>query len=198
MPFDMASLLSKPMAPTPADGDAQGQGGSGGPSPGPQGGAAPGLAGLMGGASGGGAGPPAPTYQQTVSAVRHMARLERDFRGILAEPNIGKTDVKGPFIDVMADLMGEGFSTLPQVLDMMKQFPTNPLEQRQWLEQQVSNNERAQVALLQQHAAAFPEANPAESMAALQAARGPLGRDHADTLAALSGHYKARGSGGRR
>jgi hypothetical protein len=198
MPFDMASLLSKPMAPTPADSDAEGQGGSGMGSGGGQAGAPPGLAGLMGGAPGGSAGPPAPTYQQTVSAVRHMARLERDFRGVLAEPNIGKADVKGAFIDVMADLMGHGFSTLPQVLDMLKKFPTNPLEQRKWLEQQVASNEQAQAALLQQHAAAFPEANPADAAAALKAARGPLGRDHSATLAALSDHYNARNPKGKR
>jgi hypothetical protein len=164
----------------------------------PGGGAPQGLVGLMGGTAPGGAGPPAPDYQQTVTAVRHMARLERDFRGILAEPNIGKTDVKGPFIEAMADLMGEGFNTLPQVLDMLKQFPTNPLEQRQWLEQQVNRNEQAQALLLQQHAAAFPEANPAEANAALQSAGEPLGREHSDTLSALGDHYKARSPKGKR
>jgi hypothetical protein len=192
MPRDMASLLSMPMTPTPADADASTHGADQ---------AGGGLQSLMqrpGGAPGGGGGAPgmgapAPDNQTTVAAIRHLGEFQRRWKTILETPNIGKVDVKGQVIEAMADLLGESFISLPQSLTLLKSLPTDPLQQRQWIEKHYADDQKAAVMLLQHHAAAFPRdgSEPLPPRAPRDA------KNHVSMMSGLSDHYKARSPRGR-
>lgn len=187
MPRDMASLLSMPMTPSPPDADASASGRD-------QVGNIQGLMGGQGGAQGGpGMGPPAPDYATTVAALRHLGEFQRHWRSVMATPGFGQKDIKGAIIDMMADVMGEGLISLSQVMSLLKSLPTDPLKQRQFVEQHLQNDEKAAVMILQHHAAAFPQINPGD----IQAAQGKPA-NHLAMMKGLADHYKARTPKGRR
>ncbi len=111
-----------------------------------------------GGAPGGapGAGPPAPSHEQTAAALYHLNEFQRQWKKLLDIPDIGKKDIKGDVLEMMADVMGEGLVTLPQVMNELKQLPTDALGQRQWVEEHFKKAQQAAVAILTHHAQAFP------------------------------------------
>lgn len=183
MPRDMASLMSQPMAASPPGEDAEQQ--------------QRGLQGLMQqGGQGAQGGPPQPNYQQTTAALRHLWEFQKHWQQVMKTPNFGKADLKGPMIDMLADLMGDGYVTLPQTLQMLQDFPTNPLQQRQFVEQHFAQDKKAEDALLQHYRAAAGPPQPGDMQKAL-AAKGGIGPTHAVTMSELAAHYKAR-SGRRR
>jgi hypothetical protein len=180
----------------PAGNDMPAQGSSGAGSAGP-------LQTLMGGGGGAAPGgapgipmqkPPAPSYEQTVAALKHIHTYDQKWRDLLADPGVGSKDQRKPFNLAMADLMGDGFCTLPQTLTLLKSFPDDPLEQRKWLEKHVQQDEQAMGMILQQYAqSAGPPAHwdimknkiPSEG-------GGGLANDHLKTIDGLMGHYKER------
>lgn len=174
----------------PAGNDMPAQGSSGAGSAGP-------LQALMGGggaAPGGAPGipmqqPPAPNHEQTVSALQHIRAFDTKWRDLLTDPGIGSKDQRKQFNLAMADLMGDGFCTLPQTLTLLKTFPDDPLEQRKWLEKHVKQDEQAMTQILAQHAQAFPRTGR-EPLPTVQ--RGPLATDHLKRMDDLMGHYKER------
>lgn len=181
---DMASLLSKPNAqPVPAADMDNGQQ------------QAFSLASLMGmkpnqqGQQQPGA--PQPSYEQTVAAIRHMGAFQRGWQQILETPNIGKADVRGPFVEMMADLMGEGFITLPQSMTLMKTFPSDPLQQRKWVEEHLQRDEQASVMILQHYAAAAQGDPMQQAQMAMQQTRRPM-TGHSKMIGDLTEHYKSR------
>jgi hypothetical protein len=182
MPANLNALLSRPSTPSPPDDDpsasgrVQAAGGAiqslmqGGQ---PQGQGQPGL--------------PAPNHEETVAALRHLWEFEREFKKVLATPDIGKADIKGQVLEMMADVMGEGLVTMPQVLNQLKSFPLEPLQQRQWVEQHLANVRQAGDAILAHHAAAFPW--PGNEPTEANASRAVT--DHTATISGLAGRYKA-------
>ena len=154
MPQNMSSLMSQPSQATPPEADPQA--GQQQQQQGPQS-----LQNLMqenpGAAMEQGAnGRPAPNFQMTVAALKHMRMFADEWEKLLKTDDIGKVDIKGQFIEGMARLMGERIVTLPQTLQMMKSFPDNPLQQRQWVEEHYARDRQAKAMIMQQHAQAFP------------------------------------------
>lgn len=91
--------------------------------------------------------------------------------------------------DMMADVMGEGLVTLPQVMNQMKTLPTDPLQQKQWIAQHYQKGQAAMAQIVQQHAAAFPAIRDWRTESA---ARGATDKPHTDVMGALVNHYRAR------
>lgn len=181
MPRDMASLMSQPSQATPPSADMAKQ-------QGPDSTQAGSLQQLMQDNPGasmeqGAQGQPSPNYHMTVAALKHMRMFAQGWEGLLKLDEIGKADIKGPFIEMMAKQMGEGLVSLPQTLQMMKAFPEDPLQQRQFVEQHYAKDRQAIVMLSAQFAQAFPGMSrpppkPREGM------------DHIGMMTNLAKHYK--------
>src|SRR5262245_20185647 len=77
------------------------------------------------------------------TALSHMAEFQRKWRRVLDTPDIGKVDIKGPFITAVSQLMGDQYITLPQALNMLKSFPEDPLGQRQWVSDHYAKDKQA-------------------------------------------------------
>ncbi len=184
MPQDMSSLMSQPSQATPPDADAsQGQQQQQGPQS---------LQNLMqenpgAGVEQGANGQPSPNFHMTVAALKHMRMFERGWESLLKIDDIGKTDIKGSFIEMMAKMMGERIVSLPQTLQMMKGFPDNPLQQRQYVQEHYLRDKQAQEMLIAQHTAAFPNPNGIRPPAL------PRNSDHIGMMKELGDHYKSFG-----
>jgi hypothetical protein len=106
------------------------------------------------------------------------------YASILRDPDVGKTDANPMFVEAMAKLLGDGMMSLPQTMNLMKSFPSDPLGQRQWLQQHYVQDRKAMVATLMQHAAAFP--------ATTASAPPPLPRklSHVEQMSDAINHYR--------
>jgi hypothetical protein len=169
---DLSSLIAQPQAPQAP----QMQQGTPGQMPGAPGGipmaAAPGK-------------PPAPDYQQTASAVYHLSEFQRKYKKLLSDPEIGRKNMRPEMLEMMADVLGEGLATLPQIMSQVKDFPTEPLQQKQYIEKHYQQSKMAAIAILEHHAAAFP-ARGVEPVPPVQVG----GDDHHTVLGGMMGsHY---------
>ena len=139
------ALVSQPQNPDPPD--VQGASGSG-------------LDGAMqqqqGGPPQGGGTMQPPSHHEAVALLQHISAFDQRWREILKDPEIGKGNVRGKVYDMMADMMGEDYATLPQVMGLLKSMPTEPLEQKHWIEEHVANDQKAMQAVVQHHAQASP------------------------------------------
>lgn len=93
-----------------------------------------------------------PSHHETVALLQHISAFDRHWRQILEDPEIGKQSVKGKIYDAMADLMGEEYATLPQTMTLLKGVPDSPLEQKQWLEENVAKDQQTRAAVLNHYA----------------------------------------------
>ncbi len=93
-----------------------------------------------------------PNHHETVALLQHISAFDRHWRQILEDPGIGEQSVKGKIYDAMADLMGEEYATLPQTMTLLKGVPDSPLEQKQWLEENVAKDQQAMAAVTQHYA----------------------------------------------
>ena len=99
--------------------------------------------------------PPAPSHQQTVAALRHIGAIEKELSGLLADPDLGKTDMHSKIIDGTTKLVASGMVSPSQAVQQLGTVPEQPFEQKQWLEQHFAQTIQAQSAVLQHHRAAF-------------------------------------------
>ena len=95
--------------------------------------------------------PPAPTHAQTVTALRHFGALEEELSELMADPDLGKTDMKSRVIDGMTRLVAEGIVPPSGAVRDMGTFPEKPFDQRQWINQHFMNVVQAQTAILAHH-----------------------------------------------
>jgi hypothetical protein len=127
------------------------------------------------------------------SALAHMAEFQRKWKQVLDTPDIGKADIKKPFIEAVSQLMGGQFITLPQALSLMKTFPEDPLGQRQWVEDHYSKDKQASMMLLAQHAQRSP-LNPGDFQEAMNAKMADM-TGHIGRMKQIADHFKARKRG---
>jgi hypothetical protein len=184
---DLTSLIAQPPGGAPSVAPPQGVAGT------PPGGGGQGLGGLMGGAPGGPGGqpgqPPAPNHQETASAVYHLGEFQRRYAELLKDPEIGRKNMRPQMLEMMADVLGEGLATLPQVMKQVAEIPGKPLEQRQYLEENYAKAKAAAIAVLQHHAQAFPRTGAEPMPPPAQVG----GDDHAQVLGGMmTKHYGGR------
>lgn len=171
------SLVTQPQSPEPPD--VQGASGSAQGSP---------LDGAMQQKGQQGGSFQMPNHHETVAVLQHIGAFDQRWKQILSDPEIGKANVRGQIMDAMADLMNDEYCTLPQTMNLLKTLPTDPLEQKQWLEQHVANDQKAMAAILQHHASGQP---PPGSWEDETAAAGQQPGERADLVNGVMGRYKA-------
>ncbi len=95
-----------------------------------------------------------PSYHETLAMLQHMSFFRRRWAAMLQEPEIGTKNVRPEVHELMADALSDDYVSLPDVMGQLKTLPTDPLEQKQWIEQHVQQNDKAMLMLLQYHAVA--------------------------------------------
>lgn len=99
--------------------------------------------------TGGGASAPGPSHANTVAGLMHFAVVERAFHKITRNPKYGKENVRPDVWEEVAKLVGERFFSIPQAMELMKGFPSDPVDQKSWVEKAYNQMQAARLALLQ-------------------------------------------------
>lgn len=140
------SLIQQPSNSTPPD--TQGASGTNQPS---------GMQSLMGGAHNGAGGlSQGPSHQETTALLQHLSYFRRRWSAMLSDPEVGTKNMRPEVYDLMADSLLEDYATLPEVMGLLKSLPTQPLEQKQWIEKHIQQDDQAMQAVLQHYAASRP------------------------------------------
>lgn len=98
---------------------------------------------------------PAPTHQQTVVALRHFSAIERELNTLLADPDLGKADMKSKIIDGTTTLVGNGILSPSMAVTMLATVPDKPYDQKVWMQQHLMTTQQAETAVLSHHQAGY-------------------------------------------
>lgn len=132
--------------------------------------------------------PPPPSHQQTVVALRHFSAIEKELGGLLADPDLGKADMKSQIIDGATKLVAGGILTPVQAVTQLGAVPTRPYDQKAWLEKNFSQAVQAQQMVLAHHAAGAAMGQQGDTMP-------PNPANHAGAVASLAAQYKGGANG---
>jgi hypothetical protein len=127
---------------------------------------------------------PAPSHQQTVAALRHFGMIEKELGGLLADPDLGRTDMKSKIIDGATALVGLGIMSPPDAVTQLATVPERPFDQKGWIEKHFVDAIKAANMILDQHRAAF------DGQPAPPPGTGYDPDHHQSIIAGLQGHYK--------
>jgi hypothetical protein len=128
---------------------------------------------------------PAPTHEQVASGLRHLHEIARHMKGILADPDIGKKNIRPKVFDAAAEMLGDGLLSMPEIMNQIKTLPVEPAQQKQWVEKHYNDAMAAQGQLLEHHAAAFPGSGDFATDWGAERGKGA----HGDNMKGLMGHY---------
>lgn len=134
--------------------------------------------------------PGGPTHEMTVSTMVHLGELERTFAKLLADPEIGKKNMRPKIYKAAADLLGQGFTTLPELMGELRTIPKDAPDQYRWIKQHFDNSRNAAAMVFSQHRAAFPGTGDWKTEAMNAPARDHS--KHGESMAAVMSHYKKR------
>lgn len=98
---------------------------------------------------------PAPTRAQTTAAVQRFSAIQQALKPILADPKLGKENVRPDVLDAGSRLLGTKLISLPQLMQVLNDFPSDPLDQRTKVQQIYSSAQQAEAAVLDHHGAAI-------------------------------------------
>ena len=130
---------------------------------------------------------PAPSYGETVTALRHFRAVIQKLKSLLTNPDLGSSDIKSLVIDGVTDLVADRMMTPGDAISELSDFPTRPFDQKTWVQQNLVQAMQARNAVLAHHAAAFGGVvNPVA----------PPNPDHHMTIMAgmMKRHYPKRGA----
>lgn len=139
--------------------------------------------------------PPAPSAAQTLAAMKHFAVMKKNLERLMNDPAVGKSNVRPKIFDMAAKMLGDGFMTLPRLMNEIKTLPTDPTEQKKWLMKHLEQVTQAEQAVAVQHADAFPATGNPHADFQSMIGDGEKGKEHADHMDDLVTHYQSRGFG---
>jgi hypothetical protein len=134
------------------------------------------------------AAPAPPTHQQTVAALRHFDMIKGELMPLLKDPTLGKSDLKSKIIDGVTKLVSERVLAPAQAVMQLSQVPSDPIQQRKWLQTQMAQTMQAENAILDHYGAGNPSmhGNPQDHMS--ESDHGSRD-DHMGHMAALAANY---------
>lgn len=95
--------------------------------------------------------PASPTHAQTVAALRHFDAVKGELRTLLSNPSLGKSDLKSQIIDGTTKLVSERMMSPADAVMQLSKVPTDPLEQRKWLQGLMMQTTQAEAAIVDHH-----------------------------------------------
>lgn len=129
--------------------------------------------------------PPAPTRAQTTAAVQHFSEIQRALKPVLSNPKLGKENIRPEVLNAGSLLLGSKVLSLPELMNQISDFPSDPLEQRARVQKIYSDAQNAQASVLDHFGAALAAGKlPPEGGPEYQA------DDHAGHMDSLLGQYK--------
>src|ERR1700688_229559 len=91
---------------------------------------------------------PAPTHSQTVAALRHFQTFLQLEKSWLANPDLGKADLKDTFIEGYTRLVADRIATPVQAVGTLASLPSRPFEQKKWVVDNIQRNIQARDMVL--------------------------------------------------
>lgn len=95
--------------------------------------------------------PPPPTHAQTVAALRHFDAIKGELTPLLNDPALGKSDLKSQIIDGVTKLVGERIISAATAVQQLSQVPSDPLQQRKYLQNMMQQTMQAENAIVEHH-----------------------------------------------
>lgn len=135
--------------------------------------------------------PAPPTHEQTIAALRHFDAIKGELTPLLKDPTLGKSDLKSKIIDGVTKLVSERIISAATAVMQLSQVPTDPLQQRKYLQNMMNQTMQAENAILDH----YGQGNPSLGDVAQHHAGMDHGNpdDHMHHIAALNANY----SGGK-
>lgn len=130
------------------------------------------------------------SHQMTVAAITHFQAVKKQLTRLAANPGLGKENIRPAIFNATADLLGEGFFTLPQLMNEIKSLPVDPPGQKKWVMQHLSNVTLAQHQVLDDHRANAQGSGDFASEAQGFAPVGVGAPVHSDLMSQVSRAYK--------
>jgi hypothetical protein len=127
--------------------------------------------------------PSPPTHAQTVAALRHFDAVKGVLAPLLANPALGKSNMKMPIIDAVTKLVSELFISPATAVDQLSAVPSDPLLQRKALQNMMQQAIQAERVILAHHAIGFAGQGPEPT---------PSADSHMDHMAALAANYSRK------
>jgi hypothetical protein len=131
---------------------------------------------------------PAPSHEQTVAGLRHLAAVHDELVSIKNDRDLGNVDVKSKVVDGFTKLVADRIVDPGEAVAQLVDFPTKPLEQKEWVDQKLVMNLRAQSQLLDHHRASH--VGTGEWAIESQTRRADPD-DHRSHIGALLKHFKS-------
>lgn len=134
---------------------------------------------------------PPMSHAHTVAVLNHLQAFTSQFKRLSRNPKLGKENIRPEIFYATADLMGEGWITLPQVMNEIKSLPTDPPGQKKWVLQHLANTMVARSQVLADHAVSGPP--PSGNFQQEQTNFTPKSDAHANLMSEVARNYKGVG-----
>lgn len=127
--------------------------------------------------------PPAPNSAQTVAALRHFDAVKEELTVLLKNPSLGKSDLHSQIIDGVTSLVAKRILSPATAVMQLSKVPSNPIEQRKMLQEQMAQVVQAERAIIAHHGAGFAGQGPEPT---------PSADSHMDDIAGLHANYSGK------
>lgn len=94
---------------------------------------------------------PQPTAGQTAAAVHRFGEIKQAMRGVMGDPNLGKTNIRPKLLDAASKLLASKVVSLPEIMNAIKGLPDDPFAQRNFVDKLYTNADQAQKLVLSHH-----------------------------------------------
>jgi hypothetical protein len=128
---------------------------------------------------------PAPSHNMTVATMRHMYAIMSSLKTLIANPDLGKTDMKDAIIEGMTKLVADRMIPPAEAVTTLASVPDRPFLQKQWAMKQLQQADAARNIVLAHHAAAFAGQAPQPT---------PSPDNHMADMAGVGAQYSGGGN----
>lgn len=134
---------------------------------------------------------PQPSLEQTMAALHHFDAMIKQFQPVMNDPDIGKKSIRPKMLDVLASLMGSRVIKLPTAMSVIKDFPTDPREQKSWVQRLLKQNMMARENVIGHFRAQGPMQQQPQQEGQSPAMPGHQwsADSHEEHMKGLMGHY---------
>lgn len=117
---------------------------------------------------------------QAMAAVHRFSSIRSALSGVMADPKLGKENIRPKLLDAASKLLAGKVLTLPEVMNTVKDLPDDPVKQKQFVDRIYSVAGQATQAVLEHH-----RANPTQGEEWTP-------EDHEQQMSSLMGQYNGR------